>query len=261
MLTRSTSTPGTPRISAKGSRDVGIFVSSSDVKLVAVPVALVSTMGVSPLTVIVSATDAILRVIGSSTVLPTATMMPSRTSVEKPGSTTVTLYRPGARFRKRKSPLDSVVYVCVASTPCNVTRTPGSTPPGSSFTTPLTVPLKICALANALGAKSATSIRTITLDLIRPPENRINVEQFTDALSVSSRSVSGINQYPGSSRLSKDVMTARKECERARIQVLGFLPILVVIGSRAVSKRAVPARPLNRSRDRHPRAPTHRRCA
>ncbi len=58
MFTRSTSTPGTPRISANGSLDVGIFVSSSDVKFVAVPVALVSTTGDAPLTVTVSATVA-----------------------------------------------------------------------------------------------------------------------------------------------------------------------------------------------------------
>ena len=84
-------------------------MSSSEVKFVAVPVALVSMIGVCPLTVIDSATDAILSVTGSSTVLPTATMRPSRTSVEKPGSATVTVYSPGARFRKRKSPFDSVV--------------------------------------------------------------------------------------------------------------------------------------------------------
>ena len=73
MLTRSTSTPGTERISANGSREVGIFVSSSLVKLVAVPVALVSMIGDSPLTVIVSATAASRSVIGSSTLRPTTT--------------------------------------------------------------------------------------------------------------------------------------------------------------------------------------------
>ena len=67
MLTRSTSTPGTERISANGSREVGIFVSSSVVKLVAVPVALVSMTGDSPVTVIVSATVAIFSDSGSST--------------------------------------------------------------------------------------------------------------------------------------------------------------------------------------------------
>ena len=96
------------RISANGSREVGIFVSSSVVKLVAVPVALVSTTGDSPLTVIVSATDAIFSVIGSSTLLPTATMTFSRTTVVKPGSVAVTVYGPGARFRNRYSPPASV---------------------------------------------------------------------------------------------------------------------------------------------------------
>ena len=91
MLTRSTSTPGTPRISANGSRDVGIFVSSSEVKLVAVPVAFVSMIGDSPLTVIVSATAAIFRPTGSSTLRPTATMTFSRITVVNPDRATVTL--------------------------------------------------------------------------------------------------------------------------------------------------------------------------
>ncbi len=84
MFTRSTSTPGTDRISANGSREVGIFESSSAEKLVAVPVALVSITGDSPLTVIVSDTVAIFRTIGSSTLLPTATITFSRTMVAKP---------------------------------------------------------------------------------------------------------------------------------------------------------------------------------
>jgi hypothetical protein len=54
MLTRSTRAPGTVRISAHGSRDVGIFSSSVFVKLVDVPIALVSTIGDSPVTVMVS---------------------------------------------------------------------------------------------------------------------------------------------------------------------------------------------------------------
>ena len=46
-LTRSTSTPGTVRMSAHGSRELGICDSSSLVMVVAVPVRLVSTTGVS----------------------------------------------------------------------------------------------------------------------------------------------------------------------------------------------------------------------
>src|SRR5712691_4124937 len=98
MLTRSTSTPGTERINANGSRDVGIFVSSSVVKLVDVPFAFVSTTGDAPLTVIVSATAATHRTIGNSTDLPISTMTRSRTRVVNPWSAAVTVYAPGARF-------------------------------------------------------------------------------------------------------------------------------------------------------------------
>jgi hypothetical protein len=91
MFTRSTSTPGTERISANGSREVGIRVSSSDVKLVEVPVALMSMTGDSPLTVIVSATVAIFNASGSSTLRPTETMTLSRTMVVKPWSAAVIL--------------------------------------------------------------------------------------------------------------------------------------------------------------------------
>ena len=66
-------------------------MSSSDVKLVDVPVALVSMTGESPLTVIVSATAAIFNASGSSTLRPTATMTFSRTMVVKPWSAAVIL--------------------------------------------------------------------------------------------------------------------------------------------------------------------------
>ena len=61
MLTRSTSTPGTERISENGSREVGIFDSSSAVKFVAVPVCLPSTIGDGAATVIVSVNAADLH--------------------------------------------------------------------------------------------------------------------------------------------------------------------------------------------------------
>jgi len=91
MLTRSTSTPGTLRISANGSREVGIFCSSSAVKLVDVPVALVSTIGDCPLTVTVSASVATFIATGRSLVEPTDTTTSSWTLVAKPGSAAVTL--------------------------------------------------------------------------------------------------------------------------------------------------------------------------
>jgi hypothetical protein len=91
MFTRSTITPGTVRRSAHGSRDVGTFSSSDCVKLVAVPVAFASTIGDSPLTVIVSCTVATFMRIGMSTFDPTTTTIPSRTIVLKPVSSAVIL--------------------------------------------------------------------------------------------------------------------------------------------------------------------------
>ena len=111
MLTRSTITPGTVRSSAHGSRDVGISLSSSVVKFVPVPVVFGSTIGDSPMTVTVSARAATFNWSGKSTVPPTTTMTFSRTSVPNPCSAAVTLYMPGARFRKRNAPPTSVENV------------------------------------------------------------------------------------------------------------------------------------------------------
>ena len=91
MLTRSTSTPGTLRISANGSRDVGIFVSSSVVKFVAVPVTLVSTIGDSPVTTIDSATVASFNVTEISASRPTATTTPSCLTLAKPAISKLTV--------------------------------------------------------------------------------------------------------------------------------------------------------------------------
>ena len=86
MFTRSTVTPGTVRSSAHGSREVGIISSSFALKLVAVPMAFVSTMGDWPDTVIVSATEATRMVIGRSTVWPTASTTSSWITVVNPCS-------------------------------------------------------------------------------------------------------------------------------------------------------------------------------
>ena len=117
MLTRSTSTPGTLRISANGSRDVGIFVSSSVVKLVAVPVTLVSTIGDSPVTVIDSATVASFNVTEMLASRPTATITPSCLMLAKPASSNDTVYGPGGWLRNRNLPVSSVTAVCVRSRP------------------------------------------------------------------------------------------------------------------------------------------------
>jgi hypothetical protein len=83
-LTRSSSTPGTDRISENGSREVGMCVSSPAVKFVAVPIARRSTSGAAVVTTTVSVTDPTLSVSGSSTFRPTATTTFSRVRVAKP---------------------------------------------------------------------------------------------------------------------------------------------------------------------------------
>jgi hypothetical protein len=90
MFTRSTMTPGTVRRSAHGSRDVGMLSSSACVKFVDVPIDLESTMGDSPLTVMVSWTVATFIVKVRSRFDPTDTVRFSRTTRENPGRSTVT---------------------------------------------------------------------------------------------------------------------------------------------------------------------------
>ena len=86
MFTRSTMTPGTVRSSAHGSRDVGILSSSACVKFVDVPMAFESTIGDSPLTVMVSWTLATFMAKVRSRFEPTDTTSCSRTTLLKPGS-------------------------------------------------------------------------------------------------------------------------------------------------------------------------------
>ena len=91
MFTRSRITPGTVRSSAQGSREFGIFDSSSWSNTVEVPVRLVSMTGDSAVTVIVSSTDATFRPTEMSTFVPVATTTFSRLMVENPVSVAVTL--------------------------------------------------------------------------------------------------------------------------------------------------------------------------
>ena len=59
---------------AQGSRELGIWTSSSFEMVVAVPMRLVSTTGVSPVTVTVSSTEATFRENPSSTFCPMTTV-------------------------------------------------------------------------------------------------------------------------------------------------------------------------------------------
>ena len=80
--------------------------------------------------------------------------------------------------------LVTAVSGCSSLGPLSVTVTPGSTPPDESVTLPKISPVWLCALAIALVANSATSARTITLNLIRPPQKQITMEQVPKARGV-----------------------------------------------------------------------------
>jgi hypothetical protein len=90
MLTRSTMTPGTARITPQGSRAFGTLLSSSLVIVVAVPRRLLSTSGVSAWTSIVSATPETFMPNSSSTFSPVVTLI-LRAADAKPASVRVTV--------------------------------------------------------------------------------------------------------------------------------------------------------------------------
>ena len=86
---RSTTTPGTVRSRAHGSRELGIRASSSCVKFVEVPTFLVSMIGDAPLTVTDYSIVATFIVNGRFTDCPTVTAMSLRTILPKPASEVV----------------------------------------------------------------------------------------------------------------------------------------------------------------------------
>ena len=74
-----------------GSRADGMFCRVSRSKVDLVPVAFVSTIGLSPVTVTVSWTVESSICCEISALKPTVTRMPSRTTVLKPGSSNFTV--------------------------------------------------------------------------------------------------------------------------------------------------------------------------
>ena len=96
-------------------------------KFVAVPVALVSTMGEPPSTVTVSCTPPTRIANGSSTLAPTTTTA-SRSNVTKPDSSAVT-FRTGRDVEKPIAPVSAGDERRRPVGPRSVTVTPGSTAP------------------------------------------------------------------------------------------------------------------------------------
>src|SRR5439155_5818683 len=118
-----------------------------------------STMGVSPVTVIVSATaPTFISALMVTTNAP-VTSTPSRLIVLNPASVSVTLYTPGGRLMNRYCPDPSVTTERVLSMStglANSTVTPGRTAFDVSLTTPVIDP---CPCAYAAAGTNSTAAR------------------------------------------------------------------------------------------------------
>ena len=128
---------------------VGTVVRVSLLSVVCRRTLSTSTMGVSPLTVIVSATPpTFISALIEATNDP-VNSTPSRLTVLNPGRVNVTEYVPGRRSMMRYSPEPSVVADRVFSISTGLaasTVTPGNTAPDESLTTPV---IDACANASA----------------------------------------------------------------------------------------------------------------
>src|SRR5205823_8136094 len=129
----------------------------SSVKVCLVPVCLVSTIGLSPVTVTVSATADTPSCVLTLALKPTVTAMPALITVLKPGSSNFTVYVPTLRRGNWNDPVSLGVAVCGCSSegPVSVTITPGSTAPDVSVTLPKISP--VCDWAHAGATPSASA--------------------------------------------------------------------------------------------------------
>jgi hypothetical protein len=99
-----------------------------------------STIGVSPVTVMVSSSAPTLRSAFTVATNVPVSSMPSRRTVLKPGSVKVTVYVPGLRSTIRYCPVSSLTTVRTFSIRTGLeasTVTPGNTPPDVSRATPV----------------------------------------------------------------------------------------------------------------------------
>src|SRR5262245_48113104 len=135
--------------------------------LFVIPARRVSTTGDSPLTVIVSASDATFKPTRRSVVPPTDTRKSVSSYVLNPLSTMDNEYAPGGSRSKRYSPRSLVTVV--AGPPgrfggVSVAVEAGSNPPDSSCTAPMMLPVEICACTEcASNADSTTNMNVRTL--------------------------------------------------------------------------------------------------
>ena len=130
-----------------------------------------STIGVSPVTVIVSATAPTFMSPFTCDVTPIDTSTPSRRMLLKPVSEKVTVYWPGGRLMMRYCPDPSVATARTFSISTGLaasTVTPGRTAPDASLTTPAIVPSS-CAEVDAAMARNAATTQLALMNLFIGP--------------------------------------------------------------------------------------------
>src|SRR5258708_34947742 len=129
---------------------IGVVAIVLSLSVLAGAVRLAATVDACVVTVTVSATpDSFIEGVSRAD-SPTLTATFSCTSVAKPGSLYVTVYRPGGTCRPTNRPSRSVTRVRVkfVSTLRSSTVTPGSTAPLESVTTPSITAVVICDCAD-----------------------------------------------------------------------------------------------------------------
>src|SRR5665213_21797 len=176
--------PGTSTRIALYEPAVGIALSTSFDNTVWRDAFWTSTMGVSPVTVMVSATAPTRMSALTLDVTNPESSTPSRFDVLKPDSVKVTEYTPGRRFSIRYCPDPSVTAARVFSISAGLaasTVTPGRTAPELSFTTPA---MDACAYT-ALGTSATSVNRTTTFNKRTVTSSKAGVRVKADMFTVN----------------------------------------------------------------------------
>ena len=172
--------------------EIGTESSTSRVSTLWVRTFTMSTIGLAPVTVIVSSSAPTRSSAFTFAVNPTVSSIPSRTTLAKPGNVNATEYAPGRRAVIWYRPEPSLTPKrlppgkdgLVAST-----VTPGSTPPVASVTTPEMAPLSCARTApgEATNTSKAVSVirdRLLSVVILCPLPVRIVRGELNYYLSV-----------------------------------------------------------------------------
>ena len=167
----STVTPGIAFSSEPYARVAGSAEIASAPMTVSRRVFCTSTTGESPVTVTVSSRAPTFNSTGMVSVAEPVSSMPSRLTVENPGSVNVSVYVPGLRSTMRYRPALSVIEerdFSMRTSLAASTVTPGRTAPDGSLTVPVIEP---CANTVEGTKRTAVSrrIRLTSPPIVDPP--------------------------------------------------------------------------------------------